>query len=94
LYYAGSTDTVSYCTNGINDAVTSTLHIIVGKSAPRKFLTNSSNTKREQLLLGEQPVIVVYPRKVIGGGIPGWIPAKSIKGVKPWPKVSSLVFTL
>lgn len=29
---AGSTDTVAYCTTGINDAVTSTLHIIVGDS--------------------------------------------------------------
>lgn len=28
--FAGSTDTVSYCTTGINDAVTSALHIVVG----------------------------------------------------------------
>ena len=30
----GSTDTVAYCTNGINDAVTSALHIVIGDSLP------------------------------------------------------------
>ncbi|XP_067944520.1 ceramide kinase-like [Watersipora subatra] len=29
---AGSTDTVAYCTSGINDAITSALHIVVGDS--------------------------------------------------------------